>query len=177
MELNKNNYEVKMPGERIRPFEQRMLESGLCNFALPMHFVRSGARLTIRYECCGYIALEKMGTLPASLAFEILEKTFLALRSSFDCLLNPDKMKLGLDLVFYHPEERAVRILYLPEDGSEGHSGVSTFLESLRNSLVPEGQPYLDKVIGELSLRNLSLRELANLTGEIRRELYQAGLA
>ena len=178
MELKKTNYELKLPEQAILPFEQRMLESGLCGFAMPMRFVRSGAGLTVRYECSGFIALEDLGILPPGLAFEILEKVFLALRSSFDCLLNPRRMTLGLDLVCYHPDQHSVRILYLPGNPRPGENGsLETFLEAFRTLLTREGQPYLERLIVELSTRNRSLREMANLTGEIRREIYDAGLS
>lgn len=178
MQLKEMNYELNLPGDSILPFEQRMLESGLCSFALPMDFVRSGSGLTVRYACCGYVALEDLGMLPPGLAFEILEKIFLALRASFDCLLNPGKMTLRLDLVYYHPEQRQVRILYLPWAAAPAEEGsLSGFLSAFRSKLAPEGQPYLDRLSDEHRIRNRSLREMANLTAEIRRELYDAGLA
>ena len=178
MEPRKMNDELNLPCDSILPFEQRMLESGLCSFALPMYFVRSESGLAVRYERCGYLALEDLGTLAPGLAFEILEKIFLALRSSFDCLLNPSRMTLRLDLVYYHPEQRQVRIQYLPWDGAPMEEGtLSGFLSAYRSRLSPEGQLYLDRLSAEYRLRNRSLRELANLTAEIRRELYDAGLA
>jgi len=178
MELKEMNYELNLPEDSILPFEQRMLESGLCSFALPMNFIRSRAGLKVRYECCGYVSLEDLGQLAPGMGFEILEKIFQALRASFDCLLNPSRMTLRLDLVFYHPEQRSVRILYLPCGCDPTVEGtLSGFLSAYRGRMSPEGQPYLDRLCTEYRIRNRSLREMANLTAEIRRELYDAGLA
>ena len=87
-------------------------------------------------------------------------------------------MILGLDLVCYHPDLHSVRILYLPGDAGPGETGsLEMFLDSFRALLTREGLPYLERLVVELSTRNRSLREMANLTGEIRREIYDAGLS
>ncbi len=38
MNLRELNYEVELPEASIKPFERKVLESGLCDFAVPMSF-------------------------------------------------------------------------------------------------------------------------------------------
>lgn len=172
MELQDRNYEICLPDSSIRPFEQKMLESGLCSFAIPMHFVRHGKKIRICYDCSGYTSLKALGRLPLPLAFEILEKVFLCLRTSGEYLISPDRMQLDLELVYFREESRDVRLLFLPGTTQDSSSReLIHFLNQFKDLLPPDGQRMIEKIASERTRRNRSFRELANIVGEIRREL------
>lgn len=51
MNLRKSGYEIEVKGEDVSRLEEKMLESGLCNFVVPMWISREGDKVKINYEC------------------------------------------------------------------------------------------------------------------------------
>jgi hypothetical protein len=174
MNLRETNYELELPEDYIRPFEQKVLESGLCDFAVPMSFFRYNGKQRIRYECSGYVAFSEVNLSDTSNVFEIIEQTLLALKKSGEYLIDPGKVTLNQDTVYVHHRHKDVRIAYVP-----GQCGTTPRYQNLMDffllveARIPDsGKGYINKLKEEMILNNRSLTDLVTIVGEIRREIY-----
>lgn len=174
MNLRDMNYEYELPEDAIRPFERKVLESGLCDFAVPMSFFRYQGKQIIRYECSGYIALSDMNLDGLKEIFEVIEKTLLALKRSGEFLMNPGKISLNKDTVYVHYKHKDVRLAYMPGDLEQnGNSrNLIGFLHDLKRQAPESGIGYFDRLENELIVKNRSLSDMITVVGEIRREIY-----
>jgi len=174
MNLRDMNYEYELPEEAIRPFERKVLESGLCDFAVPMSFFRYQGKQIIKYECSGYIALSDMRLNELKDIFEVLEQTMLALKKSGEFLMNPDKITLNGDTVYVHYKHKDVRLAYIPGalDNNEKCRNLIEFFQVLKEQTPESGMEYFDRLEKELTQNNRSLSDLITVIGEIRREIY-----
>jgi hypothetical protein len=174
MNLRELNYEVELPEEAIKPFEKKVLESGLCDFAVPMSFYRQNGMQKIRYECSGYVALSEANLSDTSNVFEIIEKTLLALKKSGEYLIDPGKILLNQDTIYVHHKHKDVRIAYVPGiyKGIRGHQNLLEFFLIVEERIPASGKGYIQKLKEEVIINNRSLTDLITIIGEIRREIY-----
>lgn len=176
MNLRELNYEVELPEEAIKPFERKVLESGLCDFAVPMSFFRHNGMQKIRYECSGYVAFSETNLSDTSNVFEIIEKTLLALKKSGEYLIDPGKILLNQDTIYVHYRNKDVRIAYVPGlfRGNRGQQNLLEFFLIVEERIPASGRGYIQKLKEEVILNNRSLTDLVTIVGEIRREIYLA---
>ncbi len=174
MNLRDLNYEVELPEESIKPFERKVLESGLCDFAIPMSFYRHHGMQKIRYECSGYVAFSEVNLSDTSHVFEIIEKTLLALKKSGEYLIDPGKILLNQDTIYVHHRHKDVRIAYVPGllKGNRGQQNVFEFFLIAEERIPTSGKEYIQKLKEEVIINNRSLTDLITIIGEIRREIY-----
>jgi len=174
MNLRDLNYEVEIPEESLKPFERKVLESGLCDFAVPMSFYRHNGMQKIRYECSGYVALSEVNLSDTSDVFEIIEKTLLALKKSSEYLIDPGKILLNQDTIYVHHKHKDVRIAYVPGlyNGNSGYKNILEFFTIIEERIPIIGRGYLQKLKEEIFTNNRSLPDLVTIVGEIRREIY-----
>ena len=174
MNLRELNYEVELPEESIKPFERKVLESGLCDFALPMTFYRHNGMQKIRYECSGYVAFSEANLSDTSNVFEIIEKTLIALKKSGEYLIDTGKILLNQDTIYVHHKHNDVRIAYVPglDIGNRGQQNLLEFFSIVEERVPSSGKGYLKRLKEELIINNRSLPDLITIVGEIRREIY-----
>lgn len=174
MNLRDLNYEVELPEESIKPFERKVLESGLCDFAVPMSFYRHNGMQKIRYECSGYVAFSEVNLSDTSTVFEIIEKTLLALKKSGEYLIDPNKILLNQDTVYVHHKHTDVRIAYVPGvcQGNRGQQNLLDFFLLVDEQMPVSGKRYMQKLKEEVIINNRSLMDLVTIVGEMRREIY-----
>jgi hypothetical protein len=174
MNLRDLNYELELPEEMVKPFEKKVLESGLCDFAVPMSFFCHSGKQKIRYECSGYVALSEVDLTEIATAFEIIEKTLLALKKSGEYLIDPSKVLLNQDTVYVHHSHLDVRIAYVPGicEGSPGRRNLMDFFRIMEKRIPLSGNSYLKKLMEETTVNNRSLQDLINIVGEMRREIF-----
>jgi len=174
MNLRDLNYEVELPEESIKPFERKVLESGLCDFAVPMSFFRQNGMQKIRYECSGYVAFSEVNLSDTSNVFEIIEKTLLALKKSGEYLIDPGKILLNQDTIYVHHSHKDVRIAYVPGlyQGNRGQQNLLEFFLIVEERIPVSGKGYIQKLKEEVIFNNRSLPDLVTIVGEIRREIY-----
>jgi len=174
MNLRDLNYEVELPEASIKPFERKVLESGLCDFAVPMSFYRHNGMQKIRYECSGYIAFSETNLSNTSDIFEIIEQTLLALKKSSEYLIDPRKILLNQDTVYVHHRHKDVRIAYVPGlyHGNRGQHNLLDFFQIIEELIPVGGIGYIQKLKEEVTLNNRSLSDLVTIVGEIRREIF-----
>lgn len=174
MNLRDLNYEVELPEESVKPFERKVLESGLCDFAVPMSFYRHNGMQKIRYECSGYVAFSEANLSDTSNVFEIIEKTLLALKKSGEYLINPGKILLNQDTIYVHHKHKDVRIAYVPGiyQGNKGQQNIFEFFLIVEDRIPESGKRYMQRLKEEVITNNRSLADLVTIVGEIRREIY-----
>jgi Domain of unknown function (DUF6382) len=174
MNLRELNYELELPEEYIKPFERKVLESGLCDFAVPMSFYRHNGKQKIRYECSGYVAFSEANLTDTSTIFEIIEKTLLALKKSGEYLIDPCKVPLTKDTVYVHYRNKDVRIAYVPgnKNGYRGQQNLLDFFLEVEERIPATGKSYVQKLRQEVTVNNRSLPDLITIVGEIRREMF-----
>ena len=137
--LRESGYRMEIPDGRIAPFEEKILASGLCDFALDMSFSRLRGKTSASYDCTGYVAVRELDLTTPQKVFEVLEKTLLTMTHAGEFFIDRDKVLLNADTVFYNRRCKDVRIAYFPR--SEGME--------IRQS-VEEYVPQMITVVGEL---------------------------
>ena len=115
MNLRKSGYEIEVKRENVSRLEEKMLESGLCNFVVPIWISREGDKVKINYECSGLTSMRELHLKRPKETFEIIEKALLSLNHSRDFYIPPEKLKLSMDTIYYNRQNRSVKIAYVPE--------------------------------------------------------------
>jgi len=174
MNLRDMNYEIELQDDAIKPFERKVLESGLCDFAVPMAFFRHQGKQKIRYECSGYVALSEANLNETDEVFEIIEKTLMALKKSGEYLIDPGQVRLNQDTVYVHHRHKDVRIAYMPgvREGNRLQRNLLEFFMSLEQRIPKSGKNHMQRLKEEVVLYNRSLPDLITIVGEIRREIF-----
>lgn len=174
MTLREAGYRWEMPAGSVLPFEERILASGLCDFALDMTFSTYRGVKRARYDCGGYVAVGEMDLTSPDRALEVLEKTLLAMGKAGEFFLDRDKILLNGETVFYNEESGDIRIAYYPrEKALPVTENMVAFAEDLERMSGDVGRRYLAR-LRELFLRhNSGLRDMQRATCELRREIFQ----
>jgi hypothetical protein len=172
MNLRDLNYELELPEDTVKPFERKVLESGLCDFAVPMTFFRHKGKQKIRYECSGYVALSEMDLKDASIVLEIIENTLLALRKSGEFLIEPGKIRLTPDTVYVHHKRQDVRIAYVPglKEVNRLQQHLLEFILLVEERVTKTGKGYTGQLKEEIIRYNRSIPDLIAIVGEMRRK-------
>lgn len=171
MDLKTRGYEIEIDAGDILELEEKMLESGLCSFTVPMWFSRQRDKLKITYDCSGYISLRDMNLKRSSEVLEILEKTFLTLNKSWDFFIPPENISLSLDTVFFNAMKRKIKIAYVPTKDKRLHYNINGFLDDMVKNVNEDTKEYLAKVKSDLNNENKNLRDIASFINEQRRAL------
>lgn len=177
MNLKENNYRMEFPEGAILPFEERVLASGLCDFALPMAFTTSKGVKTITYECTGYTPLSALKISSVRDTYEILEKTMITLSKVNEFLIDINKVTLDMDTVFYHLKHKDVKIAYVPENtGKRILQKTLDFVRCLGENGDPRTKEYLRRTADAIDLYNYCLRDIIRYIGTLKREIYLCGI-
>ncbi len=173
MNLKEMRYQVDVPEGRIRPFEERILSSGMCDFALDMTFATLRDSKHITYDCGGYIGAGEMDLSDLRKRFEILEKALISLNKAGEFFIDRDKILLNTDTVFYNPKYKNVKLAYYPREKDVIIlDNVLGFLEALGERTTAQGKSYLDRVAEIYRNNNCDLSDMIQGAGELRRELF-----
>lgn len=173
MNLYNLGYEIEMEGDKISHLEEKMLESGLCNFTIPMWISRENGKIKARYECSGLVSVRELQLKKPRETFEIIEKALLALNRSVDFYISPEKVKLTLDTVYYSKTNRSVKIAYIPQNGHSLSSNIKSFIEEIGKDTLPETKEYLGILRKDVCKENRNLREIAGFVSEYRKSIGQ----
>ncbi len=99
--------------------EQIILSSGTPEGYLPMSFLRTSQGLTIRYEAGGYLPLSAFRIERTEDVLYLMDRTVGILHASPGYLLDPERILLRADTVFYGKDQDDLRIAYLPRQACE----------------------------------------------------------
>lgn len=177
MNLRENDYVLEFPEEAILPFEERVLASGLCDFALPMQFTTSKGIKRVSYECSGYRALAELKLFNLRDIYEVLEKTMITLSKVNEFLIDINKLTLNMNTVFYHLKHKDIKLAYVPEECGGTISGkILRFLDVLGEGGEARTREYLKRTAEAIRQQNYSLQDIVRYIGALKREMYLCGI-
>lgn len=171
MNLRDHSYEIEFKTGSFQPFEQRVIASGLCDVVVPMSFFNTAESELARYDCSGYISISDMDKLSTDKVFEILSKTLTTYSKASEFFINPKKMRLNLDTVYYHMKTKKVRIAYVPEDDLDVNLRVKLFAEALSCKGTEEAMAYIDRIFEGIDNYNFKLSDLATYIMHQRKKI------
>ena len=157
----------------IMIFEERVLMSGLCDFTVPVSVMSMGGKKQIIYHIDGYISVASMEFDKVSKVFEIVEKTIWALGRSREFLIDPGKITLTCETVFYNRRKKDVKIAYIPVPRPKYrvNDSISSFMGELAERTSGESKRYLMTAREKIQGEGLSLDDALDYIKEVRREL------
>ncbi len=168
--LREAGYRLDIPEGIIAPFEEKILASGLCDFALDMTFTRFRGNTRASYDCNGYVAVKELDLMRPQKVFEVLEKTLLTLNHAGEFFIDWDKVLLNTDTVFYNRRCKDVRIAYFPRsEGMEIRQSVEEYVRELAAMTGEKGRSLLERTLLLFSQNNCGLPQMITVVGEIRR--------
>lgn len=176
MDLKKNGFEIELSAEEIKPFEEKMLFSGLCDFIIPMRFSNTEKGKKVTYDCSGYTSLRDLNLKSAKEVFEILEKTILTLNKSVDFFIPHEKVSINKDTVYYNLKKKHVRIAYIPSKTGTLTENLNAFIDELTEEVDEAAGEYLQCIRKDLNYYNRNLKDMAGFVSEQRKRIYQCGI-
>ncbi|MGI6737766.1 MAG: DUF6382 domain-containing protein [Anaerovoracaceae bacterium] len=178
VDLRKENYRLDIPAEHLHDYEERTLTSGLCDFILPMQFYFHGERVEMLYQCSGYTCAAELPLTTARQYFELLAKAIESLSKAGEFLLDPERMCLTRQTVFYHRRCRDVKIAYVPAAAEPIPCKLAGFAEELAGSAEKQEQArqMLQQAAEEIRTRHLDFAAALECVGRLRREMHVCGI-
>lgn len=173
MNLRKSGYEIEVKGEDVSRLEEKMLESGLCNFVVPMWISREGDKVKINYECSGLTSMRELHLKRPKETFEIIEKALLSLNHSRDFYIPPEKLKLSMDTIYYNRQNRSVKIAYVPERNHSIAGSINGLIDEVKLTVNEETKEYLNLIKEDIEAEKRNLRQIAGYISEYRRSINQ----
>ena len=168
--LRENGYRREIGEGRIMPFEEKVLASGLCDFTLPASFINENDKKWVVYDCGGYTALSELPLTEPDKVLEVYEKTLFNLRKASEFLIDPAKVKLGPETVYFDMKKRTVRFAYMPVEGSSVAGNVRSFADYLAARTLAPLSAFITEITEEMMKRNMSLREMTGYVALMRRQ-------
>ncbi len=168
------NFRVRLEENSMRDFEKIMLTSGECNLFIPMGFVSENGGEYGNYNCSGFAPLSSYRIERTDDALYILENVLLILKNAVEYYIDPAKVTVSSDTVFYNKDTGQIKIAYIPlrtEDINLRRNMVS-FIGQLKAELRDGKEKYLVESAKYIYYHNYSLREMINKVGLLKRELY-----
>ena len=175
MEEGKNIFTVDYEPGRIKDFEKRILTEGRCKSFLPVSFVSGGEKERANYDCSGYHQAAFRGFESSMEMMLFLEKCAFALLGACRHLLNPRKIELNIETVFYSSPGKELRFAYVPKPVPHQRttSAFAEFLEQLLSKTEDkEIRNYLTAVQSYIGDSNGSLFDIINYIGELKQEIH-----
>lgn len=153
----------------IKPFEEKVLASGLCDIMLPMDFIGVNEDMDITYDASGYRQINDMDLSDFDLVLEILEKTMGNLEKAGEFLLDPGKILLTKITVHQDPRCRDIKIAYNPGGSGNVITNIAGFIEELSLGLDDSAKEKMDEIREYIMENNLSLKDAACHVSKVRR--------
>lgn len=186
MNMNMNNYVdvnlrdrdycLEMEAGFFKAYEEKVLASGLCDFALPMQFTCRDNMQKVYYDCSGYTVVSEMKFDTVKELLEILEKTLLTFNKAKEFLIDQNKVGLHINTVYFHRKYRDVKIAYIPEEEKSKTTKIMEYIDELGKYVDEQCRDYLKRVKMAVINENLNLKDTINLIGKLRRVVYECGI-
>lgn len=169
---------MEINSDDIKPFEEKVIMSGMCDFTVPTTISALGNKKQVIYNFEGYTALRDMTFVGVKILFEILEKTFVAFKRAGEFLIDPAKVTLTCDTVFYNKKQRDVKIAYIPVGRPKYvvMGSVTSLLDELTERLDGDAVKYLVMTKGDIEKDNYTLEDTIEYIKALRRELAVCGI-
>jgi|GEM_PF-925264 len=166
---------IELESGRIKDFEKRVLTERACKAFLPVSIVSIEGMDRLNYDCSGYLPLTGYRLGGGMEMAELLEKCIFALIEARWHLIDPRKIKLGTDTVFYSPEKKEVRLAFVPM-GVKAEKATGALAELLAQligaDVNKEIQGYLREIAAYVESGNAGLMDVVNYLGDLKREIH-----
>jgi hypothetical protein len=160
-----------MKADGIKPFEEQVLSSGLCDFALPADFVTiKGVRNAV-FDSSGYTCLDDIKFRSTDNILELVEKSLSNLNKAGEYLIDPAHIVLDGRTVFQNLKRRDIKFAYVPSRKQRPMENVAALFDYFeKRSSLADGV-VLRTISNYIRGRNLSLRDSARHVSYVRKEL------
>lgn len=167
-------FRVRLEEDTVNNFERIMLTSGECKGFIPMGFINDDGKEYGFYECSGFAPLKCYRIERTEDALYIMENVLLILEKGIEFFINPAKVTVTCDTVFYNKDTGQVKIAYVPVHGPEYDlkRNLSDFAEQIRSDICDGKQEYIYDIVKYICLHNYGLREAADRLALMKRRLY-----
>ena len=167
-------YSLRLKENSVLDFEKIMLTSGECSLFMPMGFMTADEGETVCYDCSGFIPLSRYQIEKTDDALYIIENILIILNRAVEYLLDPAKVTLTTDTVFYNKETGEVKITYVPLSSDQVNIKKSLvgFIGQLRRDIRDRFADYLTETAKYIYYYNYNLTDIVNKVGLFRREIY-----
>ncbi|MEG0918360.1 MAG: DUF6382 domain-containing protein [Bacilli bacterium] len=176
MNLRETNFTLKVNYEDIKPFEEKVLSSGLCDFAIPMTFYNHKNERNITYDCSGYSSIRDIKPTTTNEVFEIIEKTIITLNKTREFLIRPSKLTLTVDTVYYNMKYKDVKIAVVPCHEEVTIKKIVDFIIQLEAFANEETKEYINCLVKNIDSKNSNMKDMLIYIREQRRVLHNCGL-
>ena len=168
------NFRVRLEENAMQDFEKVMLTSGECNLFIPMGFVSENGREYGNYNCSGFAPLSSYRIERTEDALYILENVLIILKSAVEYYIDPAKVTVTSDTVFYNKDTGQIKIAYIPlrAERINRRKNIVSFIGQLKIELCDGKEKYLVEAAKYIYYHNYSLREMINKAGMLKRQLY-----
>ncbi len=167
-------FRVKLEENTVNDFEMIMLTSGECKVFIPMGFIKDNGKEYGYYECSGFAPLKRYRIERTEDALYIMENVMLILEKGIEFFINPEKVTVTWDTVFYNKDTAEVKIAYVPMTGPEYDlkRNLTWFAEQIMSDICDGKQGYIHDVVKHICLHNYGLRETADRIAFLKRKIY-----
>lgn len=171
---NNNGYSLKLKENSVLDFEKIMLTSGECSLFMPMGFLSADEGETVCYDCSGFVPLSRYQIDRTDDALYILENILLILNRTVEYLLDPSKVTLNTDTVFYNKETGEVKITYVPlcSEKTDLRKNLVGFIGQLKRDVNDVYSDYLMQTAKYIYYYNYNMTDVVNKIGVFRREIF-----
>ena len=168
------DFKVRLGENTMRDFEKIMLTSVECSLFMPMGFISENDGEYGRYNCSGFAPLSNYRIERTKDAMYILENVLLSLERAVEYFIDPAKVTLTTDTVFYNKDTEQVKIAYVPMSGKDMNlrKNLVLFIGQIKFELCDGKEEYLTRAAKLIYYHNYYLREMVNKTALLRRQLY-----
>ena len=176
MNLRETNFTLKVNYEDIKPFEEKVLASGLCDFAIPMTFYNHKNERNITYDCSGYSSIRDIKPTTTNEVFEIIEKTLKTLNKTREFLIRSTKLTLSIDTVYYNMKFKDVKIAFVPCEEGNINERIVDYINQLKTFANEETTEYIKCIVDSIDSKNSNMKDMLIYIREQRRILQKCGL-
>lgn len=168
------DFRVRLGEDTMKGFEKAMLSSGECSLFMPMGFINENGREYGCYDCSGFAPLNRYLVERTEDALYILENVLIILEGSIEYFIDPARVTLTDETVFYNKDTGQVKIAYIPIAGGDLNvrKNIVFFIGRLKSEICDGKEQYLIDAAKYIYYHNYRLREMVNKVGMLKRSLY-----
>ena len=168
-----NEFRVKFEENAVLDFEKVMLTSGECNIFIPMGFMNENGYEYGRYNCSGFAPMSSYRVERTEDALYILENVLLILCRAMEYFIDPAKVKITMDTVFYNKDTGQIKIAYIPLPRSETRmrENIVSLIGSLKTDIKDGKENFLIDAARYIYYHNYYLRDMINKVGLLKRQV------
>lgn len=173
-----NSFAVDLPKGRIKNYEKEIIMLEEPDFLIPMHFIDLGEKERVFYDCQGMMPMTDLTSfLTVRDTFDLAEGVFSIMDRASDFLLFPERLSLRKEAVYFDPEKKRVRLVFLPPEWElNPKEELLSFLKELQSLyLTKETSEYIE-ILKEYVMANRGPAELWKRTSMMKREAFLCGI-